>query len=462
MNRLFVTLRITYRLLTPAWLGNALQQPELRVPSLKGLLRFWYRALEPEFQHTPFTLSGDAALPNKLLTREDVLFGSVGEIGGKGIGQWRLETPATPLKTLYWKDLNAEQFGDGWKRPNGLKYLGYTFTLGENSRRQALAPDQRFTLCLDLTPKDLQRLLEQEKHGLRARRGLLGAVWLLGTLGSMGTRARRGFGALELEDWRLEERSAQLVPPGSILQKYLAPPDSQAEATAYLEAWREDLKKLPLTAQAKSIQEWTAMLNQGLPQLWRWLPDRRSDQDKRPSTAPRHPHLGDKFQALLAPTPARRWDECLHQLGVRFQSFRKQAARSDSDLLKNHAAFLNRQSTGIRLALSPERVVFGLPITFRTSAGEVKLLAFNPQHHGVLRGSERKELEVGPIDRHPSLLLLRPVRLQGQFYPLAVRLDGAIPGVDPGTTLPERNDRLRPPTGKLLDDFILSLRGGIR
>lgn len=50
MSRL-VTLQATYRLVTPMFLGGADQNncAELRAPSIKGALRFWYRTIDPGF-----------------------------------------------------------------------------------------------------------------------------------------------------------------------------------------------------------------------------------------------------------------------------------------------------------------------------------------------------------------------------------------------------------------------------
>lgn len=43
-------LRIRYRVVTPAFLGGADPScAELRPPSIKAALRFWYRAVDPEF-----------------------------------------------------------------------------------------------------------------------------------------------------------------------------------------------------------------------------------------------------------------------------------------------------------------------------------------------------------------------------------------------------------------------------
>ena len=39
-------IRATYRITTPMFCGEANQQAEFRLPSFKGVLRFWWRAIK--------------------------------------------------------------------------------------------------------------------------------------------------------------------------------------------------------------------------------------------------------------------------------------------------------------------------------------------------------------------------------------------------------------------------------
>jgi len=38
-------IKATYKIVTPMFLGGADHEEEIRVPSIKGALRFWWRAL---------------------------------------------------------------------------------------------------------------------------------------------------------------------------------------------------------------------------------------------------------------------------------------------------------------------------------------------------------------------------------------------------------------------------------
>jgi CRISPR-associated protein Cmr1 len=249
----------------------------------------------------------------------------------------------------------------------------------------------------------------------------------------MGMRSRRGFGSLALTGWslsapRLErlERSSALAACSTL---------DRAQEAARRSEWQRDLEALPLTAAPATTAEWNAALQRGLQVLGRWFPDRFDHAE--------HPHFGDRFQARLLPGGFASWVEALADLGRRFQSFR---------LLKNHGlAMLGRSGEPLRRA--PERVVFGMPLTFRFSslreARPVNLLPFNA-------------LDTKPRDRHPSLLLVKVVKVGARFHPLLVRLDGPLPGVDPPATLATQNHRLDPPEGSLMEVFLNEVTGGSR
>ncbi|MBD3158141.1 MAG: type III-B CRISPR module RAMP protein Cmr1, partial [Candidatus Lokiarchaeota archaeon] len=51
---------IEIELLTPMYLGGATKQPEFRIPSIKGLLRFWLRAIDPDYRKWEPKVFGDA------------------------------------------------------------------------------------------------------------------------------------------------------------------------------------------------------------------------------------------------------------------------------------------------------------------------------------------------------------------------------------------------------------------
>jgi CRISPR-associated protein Cmr1 len=168
-------------IVTPMFLGGAnTTDAELRVPSIKGMLRFWWRAMRAE---------NDLG---KLAQEEAKIFGGVGE----GQGKSKLSISIKDYnKLLIGEDfLNEIGFKKNGKRMVkkenfGIGYLFYsTFTLRDKGKpilRKYLLPRQKYKLKLSGTTKD------SLDNGLAA-------LWLAIYFGGFGTRARRGAGNLAI------------------------------------------------------------------------------------------------------------------------------------------------------------------------------------------------------------------------------------------------------------------------
>lgn len=160
MNKLSVNMKLA----TPAFVGGADQsKAELRAASLRGLLRFWWRAIQP-----PMT-------PTELREKESKLFGST-DTGQSSFLARITEDKSRLLPT-------------GTSVNNGIGYLGYGIAeykaqQGVQTVRDALDAGGEFTL---------QFLF---KKGYEAGKDeLLDALWCLTHLGGIGSRSRRGFGS---------------------------------------------------------------------------------------------------------------------------------------------------------------------------------------------------------------------------------------------------------------------------
>lgn len=186
----------TYRVTTPLFGGGAdlVSSPsEIRGPSFKGVLRWWWRALA--WSH----YKGQIA---KVKAAEDRVFGSAS--GGSGTGRSRVLLRILPdgeLQTLSagktLRDENNDVVGPG------ARYLGYGVVEAVASRKRNTVEGELLRPCIvpsangtyakfrarlrlrDLTSDDVELL----KNALVA----------LGTMGGMGARSRRGFGSLSLE-----------------------------------------------------------------------------------------------------------------------------------------------------------------------------------------------------------------------------------------------------------------------
>lgn len=301
-----VELRFTFQVTTPLFMGGAdPTKPELRPPSLKGLLRFWYRAVDPNFA-----------------LREAALFGARGDGGGQSPFRLRVE-PLDQPAMVGWSDLRPEQFNVGKDRGtrNGLVYLGFPFPM---QGRRGIAPGHRFVLsCRFRRPK--AGLTPEFEECLRA---VTAAAWLLGHFGGTGSRARRGFGTLTL----VEEVDIRGIDW----------PDGRA---------------LPLISRLDSPEQATAALSAGLRTLREvWFPGAWGEGPM----AARHPHLGARFDHRLisgAVAPGE-WGKGLNGLGRLMQDFRQRRA-PDYQSVKDELARVRP------LDRTPERAAFGLPLTFR-------------------------------------------------------------------------------------------------
>ncbi len=172
-----------YDIVTPMFIGGGEVQdsPELRPPSIKGALRFWWRALQWGACLNQNNQDTDLALKD-LHHQEAVLFGAAAKDDKFGQGFCRLK-----LKEV--KPKGEEQ---NWPKNNegGAGFLGFGLdaTQGGAPHRKAINQGE-FTVCLMLKPDINKEQISQLKNTL--------ILW--GLLGGLGSRARRGFGSVAIK-----------------------------------------------------------------------------------------------------------------------------------------------------------------------------------------------------------------------------------------------------------------------
>jgi CRISPR-associated protein Cmr1 len=381
----FFRLVCDFEVLTPMFLGGAGQNtPELRAPSVKGAMRFWYRAFDPEFKR-----------------REPLYFGS----GGRDAGQSRLivrcRAGQGAQSRMGWSDMQTEQFnkGSGRQTTNGFVYLGYPFGMGDNKQRKAIAPGARFTVEVSCHRPALP---ESERAPT--------SMWGLGHFGALGTRARRGFGAVVLTGWRLEDLA------GGALRD-------------------ADLEKLPLLHRASSASDWIDKAHRGIDALRGWFGTFESK-----GGGPHHPCFGPEADLVVWSKHKRDdWRGALLALGQELQGFR-QRMQPDYDRVKDHVRLAAREG-GRAVERVPDRATFGLPLTFRFGS--------------LPRGRPVTFTPIGG-ERHGSLLFLRPVLAGGALLGLFLRLDGDVPGID--TPVGLRGRSLEPAARNAMDEFVREIK----
>ena len=172
----------TYRVVTPMFCAGANPgRAELRLPSFKGVLRFWWRALAwPR-------LDGNL---DEIQRQEDVLFGSTG--AGRSRVSMRL-TQSDRSENILGRNLSVGQ---------GARYLGYgVMEGGSDDERACLLPPSNFTVHLR------GRDLENEQLT-----SLQSALIALGAIGGMGARSRKGFGSLVIKSLRVDSQERWSTP----------------------------------------------------------------------------------------------------------------------------------------------------------------------------------------------------------------------------------------------------------
>ena len=170
-------IRARFSIVTPMFLGGAGHEAEtIRPPSVKGALRFWWRALQwGRFRKK----SPDDVTALKALHGEEArLFGASAEQGGQGCFL-----------------LAVECHGLTFGKPPCEPYSPRSYLLGQGLfghgqvTRDAILSGE-FTLKLRFRPGTSEN----------DREAVLKALRIFGLLGGLGSRARRGWGSVALQE----------------------------------------------------------------------------------------------------------------------------------------------------------------------------------------------------------------------------------------------------------------------
>jgi len=149
--------KITFRcrIITPLFMGGANQEAELRTQSFNGLFRYWFRLLGGSFED------------------EKRLFGWGGEGARRGIVQIFTEIKRGD------KPLDRGSVG--------INYLAFSLL---RTGRKYLQEDQDFNLTIRFHPTATDEDIKK----------FLCALWCAFYLGNFGSRSRRGFGSVMIEN----------------------------------------------------------------------------------------------------------------------------------------------------------------------------------------------------------------------------------------------------------------------
>lgn len=402
-------LTVNMRAVTPIFLGGA--QPEkgaeLRPPSVKALLRFWYRAIDPDYA---------------VHHHEAKLFGSADRKEGQGLFLLRILESARSYSEPWTPGHQSNQTHPRYgQRPDhssedlhtwtldGLRYFSQ-FLGHSKSKRASIPPCEEVTLSLVFkkTPEAADR------------RRILAATWLLGHFGGVGSRSRRGFGSLALQSWGAS-----------------TPQD-----------WPE-LNELAVANGKDTPEGWVCAVESARNCFKAWF-----------GSAPSNDHtvLDGNARMLLFDRGCLSWEEALGEAGLAMQTFRQRYDLSDpgSDYyrVKRHLCrqvLPNRPSHpgctmgAAPLPRMPDRAAFGLPLMFRFSSLNNATTTFRGEVH----------------DRSASRIHVRVIRIGRHYHPLYLRLSGPL--LEDGEQMTEtKNGRtsLSPPADTILGEFWRTLPPG--
>ncbi len=349
MNKNFTTIEATYRIVTPMFCsGGDPTKAELRLASFKGALRFWWRSL----------MWGKVDGVADLHKREAALFGS----SEQKVGQSKVRMRITSENLL--SQVNT---GEVWEkgRLKGTHYLGYgvmeAFSSSKTGKKagqltRPMIPGGIFTVQLRLSP-----LLNEEQ-----KQQVQNALIMLGTVGGLGSKSRKGFGSLTLTELTVDGETRELA-----------------------------------TSPAKRIKELTSSLKDGQPQWTAWSKQSR---------------------VLLVKSEKASVVELLDQLGreqVYYRSWgnrgkvidreREENFKEDHDLSKKDHDLIKEMKVSIK---HPRRIAFGLPHNY--GKGDSKAVA--PASRDLERRASPLFLHIHQIDEQDSPVGVA-VFLPSQFLP---------------------------------------------
>lgn len=179
------TVEATFRIVTPMFMGGATPEnsAELRPPSIKGLLRFWWRVFE-----SPLAPGGLREVADK----ENRVFGG----SEKGQGQSIFSIKIGDRKNIKYGNKGNPKWNN-----NPIAYLGYGPITRDKQKRKAITTrcfieSGEFTVVLQFKP-----LSPASPHELyRARENDISMVkkafWAMSMFGGLGARSRKGFGSI--------------------------------------------------------------------------------------------------------------------------------------------------------------------------------------------------------------------------------------------------------------------------
>ena len=196
MNKGVIKITIDVRTITPLFIAGAdqrrIKNEGLRAPSLKGLLRWWFRAI----------MGGMVASIDHLRELENQIFGSTDQ-------KSRIRIVSTVMS-----DPSSIEI------PKSLEYLWFSIKL--QGRQQYYPPNTKFRIDI----------VSLDKESLKV---VLGCLWAVVYLGGIGNRMRRGAGSLTVDNIKIRVNTEEYTPYDFIPYKFVFNGKSINDAKNFIE-----------------------------------------------------------------------------------------------------------------------------------------------------------------------------------------------------------------------------------
>jgi len=190
-------------LVSPAFLAGGLQTPEecnLRSATVRGLLRWWWRAIHA------------GTMPVQVLRRlEGQLWGTTSRAGALAVEVLPSQQPSRGQFDIHRlvKDFNLPTVAAREKATQGILFLGYGMQrVKEDLKKGRPEKPARYYVCppaywtVRLVAKDIKDAVASENNPFNAQQALrqgIAALAALSYCGGLGARCRRGWGSFDLK-----------------------------------------------------------------------------------------------------------------------------------------------------------------------------------------------------------------------------------------------------------------------
>ncbi len=198
------TLTATFRIVTPMFCSGADHQAELRVPSIKGALRFWWRALMWD------KVGGDI---EKLRELEAKLFGSSQSGQSRFLIRMFQGAHRQPIPDKKVLSQNGDRFLEPERDQHGIvgegaRYLGYGVIryAGQLIRPCFACPIDDIIIYFDCRDQETAKAIQP-------------AIIAFGLFGGLGSKSRKGYGSITLTGLKSGDQEVELPTPEAFINR---------------------------------------------------------------------------------------------------------------------------------------------------------------------------------------------------------------------------------------------------